>query len=84
MNREALKRLNQIALNKLLHKQIIYEGNICTIMFISLYLIKQDLGDNYFFLVFLEQENGKRVYLEVSKFMHSNYKSFTELEKQLV
>ena len=84
MNREALKRLNQIALNKLLHKQIIHEGELCTIMFISLYLIKQDLGDDYFFLVFLEQENRKRVYLEVSKFKHSEFKSFTDLEKQLV
>ena len=60
MNTEALKRLNAMALNKLLHKQIIHEGNICTIMFISLYLIKQDLGDDYFFLVFLEQENGEK------------------------
>ena len=84
MNIEALKRLNAIALNKLLHKQIIHEGELCTIMFIELYTTKEDLVDDYFFLVFLEQENGKRVYLEVSKFMHSDYKSFTELEKQLV
>ena len=84
MKKEALKRLNAIAINKLLHKQVIHEGKLYTIMFIGLYLTKEDLVGDYFFLVFLEHENGKRVYLEVSKFKDADFKSFSELEKHLV